>query len=411
MNLELKIDRAIISSCAIAFVFGYKQLGNVIGVIVTSLLGPNSIDTAIQILLTLFCTGYVLLRVGRRSFIRNWCFVIILLCLFLITKFCFPQNYKYLSEDLIAIAFSVLGFLIVSSVQNIAYINSGLKILAYIDLFYAVAIGFNIAGIIHLEGFSTSYMEYGYNVLPAAVIFTYLYEKFAYRKYLVMAIISAFFILIFGSRGALLFYFVYIIVYNFFIKGILNKKFIGILLGATVMVLASRNLYFVEFVSSMLFKVFGISSRSLMKLLDGTITNNSGRDLLYEPALKLIRENWMFGTGVYSDRALIYMASDDINSVGYGHYVHNFFLELMMNFGIPIAIILIICYVYTSFRILKHASDESRWCYIIFNSLWFFKSLTSGSYWTIAFFWGSVALLYVLRWEQQSGANNKFDNI
>lgn len=387
------IKKTSLFSWAIAVALVFSQLGNVIGVFLTAIVGHNSIDTAIQYVIGTICVGYALChcRVDRVKYILS--FILVIAALFLGTKYLHPGSYAYLQDDMSKVVFSMLSFAVVCAVSDVESIKEGLKISAYISFFYAIVIGLVISGTLSLDGFGTTYMEYGYNVFPAPVIFTYLYEKEHKRKYLYMTAISLVFILMFGSRGALLYYIIFFVFYNAVINGVFSRRYIFMIVGMLFIILLLTNSYVVSLIGTLLTNVFGFSSRSIEKILSGTVTSTSGRELLYLPALQLIGKNWILGTGIYSDRSLIYMASNDVASRGYGHYVHNFFLEIMMDFGVIFSIIFVAYYIRKFVFCMRNGSYDQKCIVTIFTSLWLFMSLTSGSFWYMPFFWGSLALL------------------
>lgn len=391
----MRISKQTLQVVAVMCVFSYAQFGNVLGSAVTLLIGDNSIDTAIQIGVCVLTILYSLLKLNRQAFLRNILFSCLMFVLIISTFFFHPENYEYMQKDMVNILTAMLAFLVVSAINDVDIILDGLKCSAYVSMAYAVIIGLVISGLINLPGFTTSYMFYGYKSYMAAVVFTYLYETEKEKKYLVFTGIILLFVLMFGSRGPILYYLIFVFLYNFLVKGIRSKKFITLMLIAIVVLTALTNDTIVYFISTQLSNLFGFSSRSLQMLLNGSISDNSGRDLLYGPAYDIIKEKWLFGAGIYSDRALIYMASDDIASVGYGHYVHNFLLEFLLDFGIPVTVCFVTAYVVSIKRVLQSKEMKYIGCCIVLTSLWFLESLTSGSFWTMPFFWGSLAFLFV----------------
>lgn len=391
----MKIPKRTLQVVAVMCVFSYAQFGNVLGAIITLLIGQNSVDTAIQISVATIAILYSAIKINRHALLRNILFCVILSVLVFATKFLYPESYKYVQNDLPNIMMAVLAFIVISAINDVDIIFAGLKYAAYISMAYAIIIGLVISGLINLPGFTTSYMFYGYKSYLAAVVFTCLYEIEKNKKYLVFTGVTLLFVLMFGSRGPILCFLVFVFLYNVLIKGVRKKEFFSLLVIAIVVYTVLSDERVVYYISIQLKNIFGISSRSLQKLLDGTIWNNTGRDLLYGPAYGIIKENWLLGAGMYSDRALIYMASDDIKSVGYGHYVHNFFLEFLLDFGIPLTITFVVAYVGAMKKIFQSQEMRYVWCSVIMTTLWFGESLLSGSFWTMPFFWGSLAFLFV----------------
>lgn len=127
-------------------------------------------------------------------------------------------------------------------------------------------------------------------------------------------------ILTFGSRGALVVFLIYII-YDLIQK---SNKNILVLVGLSIAFMSILPL-FESFLDS-----YGISSRTLSFLIGGNIAASEGRDDIYEAVCKVISDNLLTGVGIYGDRVVI----DEL--------CHNILLELVLDFGIIMAMIVVI---------------------------------------------------------------------
>jgi hypothetical protein len=141
------------------------------------------------------------------------------------------------------------------------------------------------------------------------------------RWYSVVAALFLFIIAIsIGSRGAAI-VFVLFVVYDTFQY---NKKYIIPSIIAIVV--------FFLFLPSLAtwLDTIGISSRTLNLLLGGEIGYMSGRDNIYDKALAVFWNSPVKGIGLFGDRVFLD-----------GSYVHNFILELYLNWGIIVATLIL----------------------------------------------------------------------
>ena len=87
----------------------------------------------------------------------------------------------------------------------------------------------------------------------------------------------------------------------------------------------------------------GINSRFISYFISGRLTWNSGRDILQEPVVELIKKNPIFGIGMLGD-----------------FRSHNIFLENILFYGIPMGICLSIIIVYEWLKIFVVKQDEKK---------------------------------------------------
>lgn len=82
-----------------------------------------------------------------------------------------------------------------------------------------------------------------------------------------------------------------------------------------------------------IFVRFGFSTRILALVNNSDILHTSSRELFYQRAISLINERWLTGYGIFGDRPIF---------GGMGEYVHNFFLEILFDFGLVMGSIMLI---------------------------------------------------------------------
>ncbi len=192
-------------------------------------------------------------------------------------------------------------------------------------------------------------------------------------------------ILSYGSRGPFIGIFCYIVMKygTIFLpdKSIstVKKLFISLL------IVLAFSVFLVEFDIilagiSYFFKSNNISSRTINRLIMGTITGDNGRNNMYAEAVGMIN---VLGYGPFSDQFYF----------GEGNYCHNFIIEVLFDFGIFGGTILLIFIVWKLAFIIKN-SAKTTWyeMFAVFFSFCFGRLLLSGTFWSETNFWLLLAI-------------------
>lgn len=386
----IKIQKKDIYILAFVSVFCYGEIINIFGIPITAVIGSNSIDTACVILLTLLSVIYVILD-SSRNISKNSFLLVIPIGAIVFTKLFLPENYIYMSQDISKISMGLLSFLLAIFLIKNNLLERALHGVGYICFIYSVLVVVVKLQFINIPEADVSYMEFGYNVLPAAILCYFKYNMENKKLDLIITVASCLFILMFGSRGALLSFFLFVGLYRFIVDGVRSVKFYGFIMVAIGTVIVLTNPVVMSWIAGVLGNVFHYESRTLMKLVGNTILDDSGRNILYEEAQKLISENWLIGVGPYGDRAFIYFNSNDIRSRGLGHYVHNIFYEFMIDFGVPFTVLFFGGYIVLILYIIIKDKNKKN-LVVTITSMWLFRLLASGSFWTEVWFWGGIGI-------------------
>lgn len=223
-------------------------------------------------------------------------------------------------------------------------------------------------------------MALSYAFLPAVIIS--LYAFFVDRKmlHLLNASYSITMIFIGGSRGPILCICSFVIM--FLIANLKKHKLLTFSIS-TITVL------FVIFWENILvfliqiFRKYGLTSRTLIKLYAGTITSLTGRDFIQSIVKDLITENPLMGVGIGVERITIY------NKIYVGRgmydklstsYPHNLFLEILVQFGVIIGGVLIIYILYNLFTAILKGNNDERNLVIIFIGIALMQLMVSSTY-------------------------------
>ena len=123
-----------------------------------------------------------------------------------------------------------------------------------------------------------------------------------------------------------------------------------------------------------------MSTRTVSLMTDETVFDDDARARLNQVGIGRIQENPVIGTGMVNDRIYIRDALSASTSA-HGWYPHNFFIEVLMQFGCVLGLILLFYFFRLLFRTYKNSpSTDARAVLLIFIGAYFFPLMFSGSY-------------------------------
>lgn len=188
----------------------------------------------------------------------------------------------------------------------------------YLFLYYFTSVRF----------FSKYSLDYGYWIIVPILTFVYLYIKQRKAFYLVAAFVMSITLILAGNRGPLVLG-VICSVYMYVVspkEGATRKNIVRVLvIGVLFLVLVLSSDYWL----SLLQKYSG-RSRTLQKLIDGSLLESVTRDRLYIRVTSLIEEN-RNGYGPLASRRILF---------GYVPYPHSLVYEMQLDYGYVIGAIL-----------------------------------------------------------------------
>lgn len=214
-------------------------------------------------------------------------------------------------------------------------------------------------------------MSFSYACLLPMVV---LYAR--KTKYSVIVSFVLFFaVLAIGSRGAALYYLVFVVFDMFQSK---NKwRWVPLILGIAIVVLLP---YLPTF-----FESIGLHSRTLSMFYEGNIDNDTGRGEIAEKCWNdLLNESPILGLGIFGDCAIV------------GVYCHNIFLEIMVDFGLIAGAALILFLISKLIRVYSHSIPEYRNKIMQYFCALILPFMTSGSYLISSDFWIFIGLCILI---------------
>ena len=221
------------------------------------------------------------------------------------------------------------GFLVGFAVKDINRYIRQVAFFSFIYLFILIGEPIN-RSIMRLDEMVTGYYLTSLTINLVLAYFTVLNKN---KALFVLAIISSLTITLFTARGCgvtLLLTWIFFYIRNKWRKGVSTTRLyisFAFLLIA-VFVLMRITLDYV------LQSDIQVQTGSFVeKFANGYISSSNGRDDIWKDALFVIGNNWMKGLGFGADRYIFN-----------GMFVHNIFLELFIDFGLPISFVILFVY-------------------------------------------------------------------
>lgn len=314
---------------------------------------------------------------GRKAVLSLVTYMLLMI-LFLFSIAMNSDNMEYVMSDGIRItACTVIPvFLSLASIRDmkvfhLAALHISL-VTSFVGIFYMF---FSLTG--RLPGKLLYNMNFGYSLL-----FPALYLFFCRRPILTFfAILLSLTIFIEGSRGPLLPIGIFIVLQHL-LFGSIGRRFFFIFL-----ILLGLSL-FMSFLPVVIdwFDSVGLHSRTLALLVSGEMTENTGREAIYELAVSKMWERPFLGYGVFGDR--VFLDST---------YCHNIFLELAIDFGVFVSTLLILSLLGLLLWILPKLSRENLVFLLLLALASIFPLCLSSSYlidFRLFLFLGYVYKLY-----------------
>ncbi|WP_288175142.1 O-antigen ligase family protein [Sporofaciens musculi] len=278
----------------------------------------------------------------------------------------------------------------------------------FVDILYVLCV---IEGYAHVAcnaiwGYSFNewgvfnYMVYGMALItPTCIVMHRVFSKpskFSVLTFLIFELN----IIVYGHRGALLVTMIMIIVFFLKYANIEKKLFISVTGVVALIMLIMFKEQIVSFVISLM-RSFGLESRTLEKLVTGDITNDSERNIIWSLAISGIFDNVPFGKGIGADR--LWLGSRFRQAT----YAHNFILELCLDYGIVIGLIVVGWIFKLVYDCLVNIQDEDWYRLIVpFLVPSVLTLLTSASIYQYWLFWLAMGFYYCYFGRTISGRTN-----
>ena len=350
-----------------AFVLGLSFPGYHIGIntMLTSIIGGNSIDTLLAYGILFGAIFFSIIKTPRDQWNRYFQkpVMIVIGCLFLlfISSWLYPENARVIQRIQTTFLQTVFwGALVANYIDDINLYKRALKLIGYIVFFFLVYEPFAAYSTLFIEvdnSWGTSgYLTWGYRMLIAVIALLYSALENHSRFDWVFAILATAELVVIGNRGSLVVITVFIMLYVIFCTDSRNKyKYLAVISGLCFVIYAAVTpnniVLFANFLAQ-----FGIKSRNLTKILADTMTD-SGRDAGYEIAMNYIKSGNMLGLGIGGDQILV------------GNYPHNIVLELMLQYGNIVGLMIFCWLLFQTIKNLLYIKDKHYKAVYIWNKI------------------------------------------
>lgn len=190
-------------------------------------------------------------------------------------------------------------------------------------------------------------------------------------------------VLVAGARGPLLALGLYVlcqIIKEIHARGKEKKIFAVVTIGVSLALFVIFNIRNLALFLQPIFLKLKLSPRLLYQIADANMFEDSSRIKLICYGIKNLLEKPLFGTGVLKDR---YIMRDIMEPYGeaIGWYPHNIVLEVFMQFGLVLGLLLLISLVFLIGRTLKHDKNSDRKRLVLaFCGIGLFPLFISSSY-------------------------------
>lgn len=330
-----------------------------------------NLDTFMMYLIMLSMFAKSFLIVGRSLKLDVIFMILFFSFVYMATYLFFPANRELMFtsvSDLLGNPLYVLFFFSISGYVLIRYITDYNLLYDYLTV-SSVTVGICSISTYFIQlfrGMNLEYMTFSYNMTLHTSFLLAMYFERKKPLFLVIGLLCFTAIILTGARGPLVCIAFSLLLYLFLRKApLLNKMRVFMLLATSLLFIA---LFFDSILSWLIFisDKFGMNSRTLQLLMNNSIFNDSGRGMIWTAIIKSFS---LFGAGLYGDKLI----SD-------GHYAHNFFIEVMAQFGYVFGPIIICTVLLVIFSGIKSRNKKIRNLVTIFLSTGFIKLFLSGSY-------------------------------
>lgn len=223
-------------------------------------------------------------------------------------------------------------------------------------------------------------MHFSYILSIALYFDTVNFFKKKQIKYICLVLLEIGLILIYGSRGPVLCYAIFLMLY--ILLG--NKRIFPKVALSTLIAIASFNIDKILGTIESLVSKTSMNSRTINLLLQDA-SHDSGRSMIAENCWQLINEH--AGTGLGIAGQFKYMEE----------YPHNFFLDMFLHWGIIIGSVLSIYVLSIIIRAYIQGKTNERTLLLIFICYGFIVLFFSGTYLTFDGFFILLGLVYNIR--------------
>ena len=327
--------------------------------------------------------GYIVITAHKPTIKAKTLMITLLFVLVSLLSFAFT-TYDYFSASvLLTLLIGTFSFFILGSfidTKNVSH--KQLYIAAIVTLIISVI--YSIYSIDSKEITLEDNMDFAYKVLPSVlVIVSRLFTDQKKKLAIMFSVVGTIFLLLQGTRGPLLCLaiFVCLMIYK---KHGLGKFFFKIgTIVLILLVLFSSQLVKLKLVElSDKIDSSGYSSRFIIMMIEGELSDNNGRDAIKDTLLKDIKEDPFTIRGMFADRQATRGLVDREYNTSYenGTYAHSFWIEMIYDWGVFGGGVILFLVFLIVWSFIRRSDKEDAYIGMLFVCTGFVHLFLSGSY-------------------------------
>ncbi len=341
-----------------------------------SILGDNSaIHYLVLIVAALPMVYSAFIWLKRREILALSLYVIFAF-VFFVQSILFPENISYFSNYIFYLfAMCIPCFINIVMVKEWKLHEETLLIFSIIIFIIGELI--LVLSIVNRTQSSDYSMSYSYYMLLPALFFLFIFFTKNKTVYLIFSIIAFLSIVLLGSRGAMISWIVFFAIAFLASK---TKLIIKAVMIAILLFLVVEFDKILQWINNVLIEL-GLSSRTIYMIqTNDFLAHDSGRGILQTKIKEMIIAHPFVGNGIGSEYRII------------GTYSHNIFLDVFLQYGIIIGVILVILFGYLIVKSFIYSSQKIA--LFMFACYGFVPLLVSGSYLQSCAFWIFLAYCF-----------------
>ncbi len=370
---------------------------------VLTYLAPENIYNLMKLLfnIVMYATIIAGVMLALRKEILKEAFAIVIgfAILFVINILIYPENMDVI-RIIVKISITTIPcyLLVRSEIESVLLI----KIIAGISYFIIP-----LVTIIQVTGRNISinnYLNVSYALLPYLIVLIGLqYKKFHFIR-LLFIVLGILIMIVYGGRMPLVILFFSFVLYEIKALGVRKNNPKNILKYILFFFVSFMFLFYVNPIKHFVLTKYmeqNTYSRTIVRILESNLFDNSGRDVIYKNSIQLIMEHPIVGNGIGADSIMIrekklYSPNYDVNNIG-GLHAHNGILEFGIEFGLILLVFSILILgkgCITAYRKLEMGNDFIF--LVLLLSIGIIRTILGSPYWYNQSFWMAIAWIVTI---------------
>lgn len=302
--------------------------------------------------------------------INPWGFFIYIafLVVYIMTYAFYPQNEQYLNKEFSLFFFVVLPYVFVGLLIDINRFNNSFTFLSIVSVATHVLYQFWYMQTVVARTGLVEDMVGAYMILPHTLFLLWMAIKTKQTITIFAAAFSMLFLTALGNRGSFVCLAVFILLYFFFSGRFKHATLIRTLVLIIGIIVIVFSLQIATYLSN-LFLDIGMSNRVFDTIINEEFLISQGRDNIRRIIMESVYNGPILGYGLCGDR-----------TITGGTYAHNFFVEILADFGLlfgPIFILLFVLICAYAFLSCESKDEKAFFSLLIAN---FTGLMLSGSF-------------------------------